>query len=165
LASLRRQDLSPLKDGAMSILVRRAKNDSFGDGRYGYLMPSTIKILVAWLDAAGISEGWLFRRVTGPWVGSNAIHPYTVNRILKEAANCAGLSPVTVANLSGHSMRVGAAQDLMTDGIGILPIMRAGGWKSMNVLGRYVEHAEIAMHGEVRRHSDYVPGILIMDRA
>ena len=48
-------------------------------------------------------------------------------------------------------MRVGAAQDLMTDGVGLLPIMRAGGWKSTNIIGRYVEHTEIALLGQMRR--------------
>jgi hypothetical protein len=56
-----------------------------------------------------------------------------------------------VADLSGHSMRVGAAQDLMADGLGILPIMQAGGWKSTNVLGRYVEHAEMGILARLRK--------------
>ena len=29
----------------MSILVRRAKNDPFGDGRLGYLTSKTVKLL------------------------------------------------------------------------------------------------------------------------
>ncbi|MGA2496057.1 MAG: hypothetical protein ABSF67_24570 [Roseiarcus sp.] len=56
-----------------------------------------------------------------------------------------------VAEFSGHSMRVGAAQDLMACGTGLLPIMTAGGWKSMNVIGRYVENAELAGLGRYRR--------------
>jgi hypothetical protein len=48
-------------------------------------------------------------------------------------------------------MRVGAAQDLMADGLGILPIMQAGGWKSTNVLGRYVEHAEIGLLARLQK--------------
>jgi hypothetical protein len=39
----------------------------------------------------------------------------------------------------------------MTDGVGLLPIMRAGGWKSTNIIGRYVEHTEIALLGQMRR--------------
>ena len=46
LVSLRREDLSPLDNGAMSILVRRAKNDPFGDGRYGFLSPPTAQLLI-----------------------------------------------------------------------------------------------------------------------
>jgi integrase/recombinase XerD len=40
-------------------------------------------------------------------------------------------------------MRVGAAQDLAAKGRDIIQIMRAGGWKSTNVVGRYVEHASL----------------------
>ena len=54
-------------------------------------------------------------------------------------------------------MRVGAAQDLMADGVGLLPIMRAGGWKSMNIIARYVEHAEIAMCGQMRNSAHTGP--------
>jgi integrase len=135
----------------MSILVRRAKNDQVGDGRYGFIAPPTIKFLNEWLDAARLKEGYLFRRITGDWIGISALHPYSVNRILKQAAKRAGLSAKMVAALSGHSMRVGAAQDLMADGLGILPIMQAGGWKSTNVLGRYVEHAEVGLLARMRK--------------
>jgi site-specific recombinase XerD len=154
LVSLSIEDLAQLENGAMSVLVRRAKNDPFGDGRYGYITARTVEILRAWLEAASIQKGWLFRKVSGREIGSNALHPYTVNLIIKGAADAAGLDPDVVQNLSGHSMRVGAAQDLMTDGVGLLPIMRAGGWKSMNIIGRYVEHTEIALLGQMRRSID-----------
>ena len=134
----------------MSILVRRAKNDPFGDGRYGYLTPRTVEILKAWLEAVAIQKDWLFRKVSGRSIGANALHPYTVNLIIKGAAVAARLDLRIIQSLSGHSMRVGAAQDLMVDGVGLLPIMRAGGWKSMNIIARYVEHAEIAMCGQIR---------------
>ena len=39
-------------------------------------------------------------------------------------------------------MRVGAAQDLLCAGYDTVAIMRAGGWKSINVLARYLEYAE-----------------------
>jgi hypothetical protein len=45
----------------------------------------------------------------------------------------------------------------MTDGVGSAPIMRAGGWKSMNVIGRYVEHAENATRGQMRNSAHTVP--------
>ncbi len=150
LVSLRVDDLTPLENGAMSILVRRAKNDPFGDGRFGYLAPATVELLRAWLHAASIEKGWLFRKVSVTRIGAKSLHPFTVNCIIKAVATAAGLDPAIVAGLSGHSMRVGAAQDLMADGVGLLPIMQAGGWKSMNVIGRYVEHAEIALCGQLR---------------
>jgi integrase/recombinase XerD len=39
-------------------------------------------------------------------------------------------------------MRVEAAQGLLKHGFDTAAIMRAGGWKSLNVLARYLEKAE-----------------------
>jgi hypothetical protein len=39
-------------------------------------------------------------------------------------------------------MHVGAAQDLLRRGFDTATIMRADGWKSVNVLARYLEKAE-----------------------
>jgi integrase/recombinase XerD len=39
-------------------------------------------------------------------------------------------------------MRVGAAQDLLKRGVDTAGIMRAGGWKSVNILARYLEYAD-----------------------
>jgi integrase len=142
LVGLRLDDLARLDSGAGAILIRRAKNDPFGDGRLGGLSPRTVGLLDAWLRGAGIGSGWMFRSVHGNSTGADALHPFAVNRVIKALAAGAGIAPETVRDLSGHSMRVGAAQDMMAGGLGILPIMKAGGWKSMNVVGRYVESAE-----------------------
>jgi hypothetical protein len=58
-----------------------------------------------------------------------------------------GLEQVVIMQLSGHSMRVGAVQDMMASGIGILPVMQAGGWRSMNIVGRYVQEASVSQNG------------------
>jgi integrase/recombinase XerD len=147
LVALRVEDLSELEAGAMSILVRRAKNDPFGDGRLGYLTPETVKFLRAWLKASGVTDSWMFRRVRGDQVGVSCLHPYTVNRIIKAMADAAGLDQIVIMQLSGHSMRVGAAQDMMASGIGLLPVMQAGGWRSMNIVGRYVQEANVTQNG------------------
>jgi integrase len=66
----------------------------------------------------------------------------TVKRLVKNAAKRAGLDASEVDAFSGHSLRVGAAQDLLKRGFDTAAIMRAGGWKSINVLTRYLENAE-----------------------
>ena len=43
---------------------------------------------------------------------------------------------------SGHSMRVGGTQDLLRRGFDTATIMRADGWRSVNVLARYLQNAE-----------------------
>lgn len=42
-------------------------------------------------------------------------------------------------------MRVGAAQDLNRRGFDILTIMRAGGWRSANVVARYIENSGLTI--------------------
>ncbi len=41
-------------------------------------------------------------------------------------------------------MRVGAAQDMIVAGLGVLPIMQAGGWRTTNVVARYIENANLS---------------------
>jgi integrase len=159
LVALRVEDLSKLEGGAMSILVRRAKNDPFGDGRLGYLTPKTVKLLKLWLKASGVTDSWIFRRVCGDRVGVSCLHPFTVNRTIKAMANVAGIDPIVITKLSGHSMRVGAAQDMMASGIGILPVMQAGGWRSMNIVGRYVQETNVMQNGIAQLFGrEFAPG-------
>ncbi len=141
LVGLRLEDLEIGHDGRAAILVRRSKADPFGSGRLAAVSSAGLRRLLAWLDAAGIEAGPLFRRVRDTRVGTEALAPLTVSRVLKSAARRAGFSPDEVRQVSGHSLRVGGAQTLAARKIDMLTIMRAGGWKSINVVARYTEHA------------------------
>ena len=143
LVCLRVEDLTRLPDGGAKILVRRAKNDQFGDGRWGYLSAVALIHLDRWLDAAGIWEGLILRAVIQDTVQIKGLLSVAISRRLKAAAQRAGVTAPTTAALSGHSMRVGAAQDLMTAGKSLLQTMSAGGWTSVNVVGRYVRDADL----------------------
>ena len=144
LVGLRVEDLAPSPDGAAQILVRRSKSDPLGAGRLAYVSPRTVRIVQAWLRAAKISAGPVLRAVRSDGtIGRAALHPYSVTRVLKRAAAAAKLPAASVARISGHSMRVGAAQDMIASGLGVLPIMQAGGWRTMNVVARYVESANL----------------------
>lgn len=142
LVNLLVEDLSRMPDGGAKILVRRAKNDQFGDGRWAYLSVEALGRLDRWLEAAGLVEGPLFRPVINNCVQPGSLNPVAVNRAIKFAAVRAGIAAELIDGLSGHSMRVGAAQDLMAGGRGLLQIMSAGGWTSVNVVGRYVRDAD-----------------------
>ncbi|WP_422672978.1 hypothetical protein [Candidatus Methylopumilus planktonicus] len=45
-----------------------------------------------------------------------------------------------IKNISGHSMRVGAAQDLMLSGATMPVIMNKGRWTKIDTLMRYIEN-------------------------
>jgi integrase len=145
LVSLRFEDLAPSKDSAAQVLLRTSKSDPFGAGRLAYVSPRTLRIVRDWLTAAEITTGPILRAVRSEGgIGRAALHPYSVTRILKRVAAAAGLPSPSVARLSGYSMRVGAAQDMIASGLGVLPIMQAGGWRTMNVVARYVESANLS---------------------
>ena len=60
-----------------------------------------------------------------------------VPRIFKAMARAAGLPSNAVDLLSGHSTRVGAAQDMIGAGIEMPAILHAGRWKTAGMVSRY----------------------------
>jgi integrase/recombinase XerD len=73
---------------------------------------------------------------------NHSLETTKVKRIVKEAVSAANLPPDEVEAFSSHSLRVGAAQELLRAGFYTAAIMRAGGCRSTNVLARYLEYPE-----------------------
>ena len=113
--------------------------------------PDVMRHVSAWMEAAGIEEGFVLRTVFGDKIIDEAIAPYSVSRRIKRLAEKAGLDRETVSRLSGHSLRVGAAQDMAEEGFDLLALMTAGGWKTAHVVARYVEEARVRRVGERRQ--------------
>lgn len=129
-------------DGTARILIRRSKTDPFGHGRTAFTSCKTAQLLVEWLEWRKDDTKYLFCPIYQGKAINRSLSDTTVKRLIKEAAKRAGLPPPVVSDFSGHSMRVGAAQDLLSAGFDTAAIMRAGGWKSVEVLARYLENAE-----------------------
>ena len=139
LVSLQVVDLLEEVQGDGSLLVRRSKTDGEGRGEIVWVGADTLRLIYAWLDRAGIADGRLFRSVgKGGRIGEE-LHPCQVPRILKAMAREAGLPEAVAAGLSGHSARVGAAQDMVAAGIELPAILHAGRWKSTAMVNRYGE--------------------------
>ena len=143
LVALRIEDFTQGPDGTYAVLVRRAKNDQHGEGRIARLSIATSRLVDQWCKVMGSKHGPLLRPVYGDVVGTRFLHPSIVGATLKRISKIAGYLPDETASVSGHSLRVGAAQTLTVMGYGLLPIMAAGGWRSMNVVARYVENVEM----------------------
>lgn len=141
LASMRVAHLRRDDDGQWNVLITRSKSDQAGDGRVAWLSPETIGLLERWLAVAEIKDGPVFRALHLGRVSEQALDTSSIRRLIKRAAARAGVSTGERAKLSGHSMRVGAAQDMLVAGFDTVAIMQAGGWKSTAVLLRYVENA------------------------
>ena len=153
LLRLRVEDISDLPDGDGSILIRRSKTDQAGVGRLAYLSKEAMDCVRCWLAASGIASGAIFRTILGSRLMDEALHPGAVNRCLKRLARRAGLSPDAQRGLSGHSMRVGAAVDMAENGIDLVPIMHAGGWKSPSMVLRYTQQIDLLKSGMARLYA------------
>lgn len=142
LVALRLKDLEMREDGTLRVLIRRGKADPYGQGRMAFTSSQTAALVNDWLDWRGRHIDWLFCPIYQGKPIDRSLESTAVKRVVKDAARRLGPGPEDVDAFSGHSMRVGAAQDLLTRGFDTAAIMRAGGWKSINALSRYLEQAE-----------------------
>ena len=139
LVALQVVDVTIERGGSAALLVRRAKTDPEGGGAMLYLHHDSVTLVRAWLSASGIAGGPLFRSLRKDGTVGGRLHASQVPRLYKAMAERAGLPAEMVRRLSGHSPRVGAAQDMIASGIGIPAIMQAGRWKSAAMVQRYGE--------------------------
>jgi integrase/recombinase XerD len=142
LVALTTNDLEILDDGTMRVIIRRSKADPFGQGRIAFTSQKTANAVQDWLAWRGPDINYLFCPIYRGTAVNRDLSTTTVKRLVKSAAKAAGLETEDIDAFSGHSLRVGAAQDLLCAGYDAAAIMRAGGWKSINILGRYLEMAE-----------------------
>ena len=62
-----------------------------------------------------------------------------IKRSIMKVKRCERPSDVDV---SGHSLRAGAAQDLLIKGYDLTAIMRADGWTDPNTVSRYLQFTQ-----------------------
>lgn len=140
LAAIRIEHLDLQRNGSR-VLIPRTKSDVAGEGRIAHLSPMTSRYLRRWITTSQLSSGPLFRALHLDRISEGPLCTSSIRRIVKRALRHADYSPAEIGEISGHSMRIGAAQDMMVAGFDALAIMQAGGWKSTNVVLRYVENA------------------------
>ena len=138
LVALQVADIVEEVDGAATVLVRRSKADPEGRGATVYLARDSVALVREWLQRSGVREGRLFRSLARGAVGER-LDASQVPRIFKAMAERAGLPVEVVQHISGHSTRVGAAQDMVASGIGMAAILHAGRWKTPAMVNRYGE--------------------------
>ncbi len=153
-------DFQFLADGTGRALIRRSKTDQVGEGNTAYLSRTTVRYLKLWNDAAEIKGGAVFRRVIGRGTvttdqnGRGRIGERLsvdgVAQAFKRVAKWVKMPAEEVAQISGHSIRVGATQDLLALNIDLASVMQAGRWKTNRMPMRYGEHVLAARGGMAR---------------
>ncbi len=146
LVALTVADIEFVSEGVV-ITVRRSKTDQDAAGRqigipFGMAAATCpVGALQAWLDATGIADGPIFRRVDR-WqnLRDKPLAPQAVALIVKAAAERAGLD---ADRFSGHSLRAGLATAAAEAGANGLEIALQTGHKSQQMVARYVRKGSL----------------------
>lgn len=133
------------EENGLLVTIRRSKTDQDGDGAV-VAVPEGRRLtplahLRAWLDAASITEGPIFRPL---WKGNRTrdarLSGHAVARIVQARALAAGLDPERYA---GHSLRAGFVTAAARAGADVWKIQQVSRHKSIQVLAGYVRDARL----------------------
>lgn len=139
LVSLRLHDIDWLPNQTCSVLLRKSKTDQQGTGKWIHLSAETTLTFRKWISESNIVDGYLLRGIHPGGEITPSLCESRIPRIYKSLAKRAHLSEEAISGISGHSMRVGRAQDLMVQGASLPQIMVIGGWAKTDTVMRYVE--------------------------
>ncbi|SMH28458.1 Phage integrase family protein [Azospirillum lipoferum] len=167
LVALRWADLRPVDPvlnpdahpGEATIRIQRSKTDQEGHGAEAWLSAEAVGALTAWRAVAPqwpaepggqgplTREGvCLFCHLSRSGAGER-MSPAAVRRVV---ARRTGEADPCAVGFSGHSLRVGAAQDLLAAGVDLPGLMQAGRWSTPAMPARYTERLR-ATRGAVAR--------------
>ena len=103
-----------------------------------------MRALRAWLGAAEIGDGPVFRRVT-QWgtVGKKRLHPDAVRQILGRRAAAAGITGSLLEPVTPHGMRAGFVTTAYRNGVPDEEIIGHTRHRSLTTMRSYVRRAKL----------------------
>ncbi|MHA7839490.1 MAG: site-specific integrase [bacterium] len=144
LVTLTVEDLERTERGLL-VTVRRSKSDPEGKGHQVAIVPGRteascpIVALERWLEAAGIEQGRVFRRVDRHGHVGDELGGRAVGVIVKRLASKARLDP---AAFGGHSLRAGFVTAAAERGASLDRIMDHTGHKSVGMVRVYTRRVD-----------------------
>lgn len=153
LVSLRIEDWETNNADSSQILLRQSKTDQTAMGTVIHLGHASTIAIKHWIEATGIQTGHLLRGVAAGGNLTSALNSGQVGHIYKKLAQQCGLPDDVKRRISGHSARVGGAQDLLACGASIAQIMAKVGWTKVDTVMRYVGHTPIQAINADAAHS------------
>ncbi|NEI67440.1 site-specific integrase [Rhizobium leguminosarum] len=149
IAGLRCEQLTveppiPVENGAplpsLAIHLGRTKTSNGEEDDVVYLTGRPVEALNAWLAAAKIDSGSVFRGI-GRWgtVSKGALDPQSVNAILKQRVEMAGLE---AGEFSAHGLRSGYLTEAANRGIPLQEGMEQSRHRSVQQASSYYNSAE-----------------------
>lgn len=156
LANIKFADIEYPGDGTAVIEIPITKSNHSGEPDTAVLSPEAVDILHEYLDMAKlnstITESYIFAGVTKhntamkqnfkeDKVSGERIYrklsTQTIEVIFNDAWEELNLLRFGIAPFTGHSARVGACQDLLTEGWTVLQVQQAGRWSTPSMVMRY----------------------------
>mgnify|MGYP002718324684 FL=1 len=124
---------------SLSIHLGRTKTSGADNDEVVYLTGRPVEALNAWLAAARIESGSVFRAIDR-WgnVSQRALDPKAINDIVKQRAEMAGLDP---NNFSAHGLRSGYLTEAANRGIPLPEAMEQSRHRSVQQASEYYNSA------------------------
>lgn len=145
IVALRLEHLERVPEG-FRVLIVRSKGDQEGKGQT-IAVPEGRRLrpvhhLEAWIAAAGITDGWLFPRISndGTRIIPKPMSDRAVARIVQARVAAAGYDAV---KFGGHSLRAGFLTSAARSGATIFQMQAQSRHKSVQVLSAYVRSAQL----------------------
>lgn len=128
--------------------LSRTKTTDASDGLSVMIVGRSVRDLQAWLDAAGITTGPIFRRVDR-WgrIGTRAITAQSVNIAVKRRAAAVNLDP---DDFSAHGLRSGYMTEALHQGLSLPEAMSQSGHRSVQQAASYFRADERSTHRAAR---------------
>lgn len=131
------------RDGLVQIDKIKSKK-GVRDTHYAYLSEDACFWLMRWLKMANITDGYIFRSLTK----YETLRPRSLDgRGIGSAINRMGLYLGDDRHFTGHSTRIGAAQDMVSSGIETTKAMNAGRWRDHKTFIGYVAKLNVKENG------------------
>jgi site-specific recombinase XerD len=144
LVALTLDDIEHTHEG-IKVIIRKSKTDQEGQGQIIAIPNGTrfrvVDTLMAWLQVADITEGYLFRPIKkGSKVQPMALTNRSVANIVKHYASQAGLM---ADDFSGHSLRSGFITSGAAAGADIFKLMEVSRHKKPETVMGYVRESKL----------------------
>ena len=144
LVALNVADIQECEAG-LRVHIGRSKTDQEAQGVIIGIVPGAVacpvRAIKAWLEAAKIMDGPLFRSIAkGERVSTVRLSDKSVADIVKRHVSRLGLDP---AAFSGHSLRAGFLTSAAAKGASIFKMMDTSRHKSVDTLRGYIRDAEL----------------------
>jgi integrase len=144
LVALNVEDIEQAPEGIL-VMLRRSKTDQEGVGRRVAIprgdIACPVAALKAWLEAAGIVDGAVFRRIfnkRAQRVTDRRLAARNVASVVKAGAAKLGFDP---SSFGGHSLRSGLVTTAVKRGVNLMKVCDQTGHKSLEMLRVYRRRA------------------------